>query len=114
MKIIYISDSVIPSRSANSIHVMKMCQALADNGYEVVLLAPDIKHQYEKSVDDVYEYYRVKKNFDIKKLWYPNIKGNFLFYAVAIFFYLFLNKNINLVYGRFLHGCYAAMLLKKK
>ena len=114
MKIIYISDSIIPSRSANSIHVMKMCQALADNGYKVVLLAPDIEHKYEKSVDDVYEYYRVKKNFEIKKLWYPNIKGNFLFYTMAIIFYLFLNKNIDLVYGRFLHGCYAAMLLKKK
>ena len=47
MRILYISKSVIPSRTANSIHVMKMCQALADNGHEVILLAPNLKNQYE-------------------------------------------------------------------
>mgnify|MGYP001195289087 FL=1 len=48
MKILYISNSIIPSRTANSIHVMKMCQAFADNGHEVILLAPDKKKKYEK------------------------------------------------------------------
>ena len=61
MKILYISKSVIPSRSANSIHVMKMCQAFANNGHEVVLLAPNTKYQYEKNVNDIYSYYAVKK-----------------------------------------------------
>ena len=32
-------------RTANSIHVMKMCQAFADNGHEVVLLAPNLKNK---------------------------------------------------------------------
>ena len=49
MKILYISNSIIPSRTANSIHVMKMCQAFADNGHEVVLLAPDKKNKDKKS-----------------------------------------------------------------
>ena len=48
MKIAYISKSVIPSRAANSIHVVKMCHALADNGHEVTLLAPNIKDKDEK------------------------------------------------------------------
>ena len=48
MKILYISNSIIPSRTANSIHVMKMCQAFADNGHEVVLLAPDKKNKDKK------------------------------------------------------------------
>ena len=55
MKILYISNSVIPSRKANSIHVMKMCQAFADNGHKVILLAPNKKDQYEKKVGDIYE-----------------------------------------------------------
>jgi len=114
MKIVYISNSIIPSRTANSIHVMKMCQAFADNGHEVVLLAPDLKEQYENDVDDVYEYYGVRKNFQIKKLWYPNIKGRAFLYALAIFWYLMTNKKFDLVYGRFLHGCYAATLLKNE
>ena len=49
MRIVYISNSTIPSKAANSVHVMKMCQAFADNGHEVVLLAPDRKFQYEKN-----------------------------------------------------------------
>jgi hypothetical protein len=51
MKIIYISKSIIPSRTANSINVMKMCQAFADNGHEVVLLAPNLKTKYEKGIE---------------------------------------------------------------
>lgn len=114
MKILYISNSVIPSRTANSIHVMKMCQAFADNGNEVVLLAPDRYKEYESGLEDVYKYYDVKKNFKIKKLWCPNIKGRSFFYVIAIFLYLLTNKKFDLVYGRFLHGCYAATLLKNK
>lgn len=111
MKILYISNSIIPSRTANSIHVMKMCQAFADNGHEVVLLAPDKKNTDKKKVD-VYEYYGVKKNFIIKKLWYPNLKGRSLFYSLTILFYLLLNKKFDLVYGRFLFGCYLSVLLQ--
>ena len=80
MKILYISKSSIPSRTANSIHVMKMCQAFADNGHEVVLLAPDIKNRVEKGVQDLHNYYGVKK-FQNKKLWHPDLKwGAILYY----------------------------------
>ena len=112
MKILYISNSIIPSRTANSIHVMKMCQAFADNGHELILLAPDKKKRYEKKVDNLYEHYGVKENFIIKKLWCPSVKGGAFFYTLAIFFYLIINKKFNLVYGRFIYGCYVASLLK--
>ena len=111
MNILYISNSIIPSRTANSIHVMKMCQAFADNGHKVILLAPDKKNKNKKEVD-VYEYYGVKKNFIIKKLWYPNLKGRSIFYSLAILFYLISNKKFDLVYGRFLFGCYLSVLLQ--
>ncbi len=114
MNILYISKSIIPSRSANSIHVMKMCQAFADNGHEVVLLAPDTKEKYEKNIDDIYRYYGVKKNFSIKKLFHPNLKGGAFLYTIAISFYLLFNKRFDLVYGRFLHGVYVATLLNNK
>ena len=92
MKILYMSKSIIPSRTANSIHVIKMCQAFADNGHEVVLLAPDVKGQYERDVDDIYEYYGVRKNFEIKKLWHPDIKVGAFLYTLAIFFIYVLIK----------------------
>ena len=114
MKILYISNSIIPSRTANSIHVMKMCQAFADNGHQVVLLAPNNKNKYEKGVDDVFDYYGVRKNFKIKKLWYPDLKSGTIFYTLTILIYLLINKKFDLVYGRFLHGCYFATLLKSE
>jgi len=114
MKILYISNSIIPSRTANSIHVMKMCQAFADNGHQVVLLAPNNKNKYEKGVDDVFDYYGVRKNFKIKKLWYPDLKSGTIFYTLAVLIYLLINKKFDLVYGRFLHGCYFATLLKSE
>lgn len=106
MKIVYISNSIIPSRTANSIHVMKMCQAFADNGHEVVLLAPDRYKEYENGVDDVYEYYGVRKNFEIKKLKYGNIR-----YLKTIMYGYNSAKRIrelqpDLVYGRDLLGCF--------
>lgn len=106
MKIVYISNSIIPSRTANSIHVMKMCQAFADNGHEVVLLAPDRYKEYEKNIDDIYEYYGVRRNFEIKKLWYPNnkfLKGKDLFYGIGIFLFLLRHKT-NITYSRFATG----------
>ena len=114
MKIIYISKSIIPSRSANSIHVMKMCQAFADNGHEVVLLAPDLKNSYERNIKDIYEYYGVKKNFEIIKLFHPNTRFGAFLYVISIFFYLFAKRKFDVAYGRFLHGVYIASLLNYK
>lgn len=74
MKIVYISRSIIPSRTANSIHVMKMCNAFASLGHEVTLLAPWTKKLEEKGITDIFEYYGVEKNFELKKLFSPNIK----------------------------------------
>jgi len=91
---------------------MKMCQAFADNNHEIVLLAPDRHREYESKIDDVFEYYGVRKNFEIKKLYCPNIKGRSIVYAISIFYYLLSNKKNDLVYGRFLLGCYMATLLK--
>ena len=110
MKIVYISNSIIPSRAANSIHVMKMCQAYAKNGHEVVLIAPDFSEKYEDNINDIYSFYNVEDNFKIVRLFAPNIKGRTLFYTLSILKYLIFNK-VDLVYGRYILGCYIATLL---
>jgi glycosyltransferase involved in cell wall biosynthesis len=68
MKIVYISSSTIPSRTANSIHVMKMCQAFANNGHEVTLIAPDNTAGIEPGISDIYDFYGVKKCFELIKV----------------------------------------------
>jgi glycosyltransferase involved in cell wall biosynthesis len=40
VKIAYIAASVLPSWTANSVQVMKVCQALTQNGHEVTLYVP--------------------------------------------------------------------------
>lgn len=100
MKIVYISRSIIPSRTANSINVMKMCSNFASLGHEVTLLAPWTKKLEEKGIDDFFEYYGVEKNFKLKKIYSPNIK----YLKKMIYSYLCLKevKKINpkIVYGR--------------
>ena len=57
MRIHYLSSSVIASDSANSVHVMKMCQAFAAAGHDVTLHA--IKGAGEG--DEVFRYYGVER-----------------------------------------------------
>ena len=54
MKLAYLSAAKIPSREANSIHVMKMCQAFGRLGHDVTLLAPDVVDGLEPGVFDVF------------------------------------------------------------
>lgn len=106
MKIAYISSSAIPSRTANSIHVMKMCQAFAKNGHKVVLFAPDRRKEYEKNVDDVYKFYGVKNNFSLTLLpWLPLRFVRNIYYAIRVLFRL-LKDEPDFVYGRDLYSCF--------
>ena len=62
--IAYFSGSTIPSRAANSVHVMRMCDALARSGCEVVLAA--IEGERDSTGDD-FETYGVAPRFRIVK-----------------------------------------------
>jgi len=88
---------------------MKMCQAFAKNGHEVVLLAPDWKHERELGVEDVYKFYGVSRCFKIWKL--PVIHVNFknLDYSIVILYALHFIKP-DLVYSRFILGSYISAL----
>lgn len=59
MKILYAAASPVPSRAANSVHVVKMAQALADNGHNVTLMAP----KQAGASDDIFDFYGVGRSF---------------------------------------------------
>lgn len=114
MKVAYISSSIIPSRTANSIHVMKVCQAFSDLGHDITLLAPDVKGNYEKNVTDVYEFYGTNNRFSIVKLpWLSYLKGTSFFYG---FLAALRSHKINadLVFCRDFHGAFFATLMGKQ
>ena len=63
MRIAIITTSQIPSTTANSIQVMKVCQAYRELGHEVVLIVPGKK---KATWDEISKIYGVNKEFGIK------------------------------------------------
>lgn len=105
MNIAYLSSSTIPSRAANSVHVMKMCNAFGAIGHDVTLYAPNRKREEEVGVEDIYNFYGVKK-FTIKKMPYPQVRFvRNIIYAFSCLLSLFSLKP-NLVYGRDFLSCF--------
>ncbi|ATU08255.1 glycosyltransferase family 4 protein [Methanohalophilus portucalensis] len=104
MKIAYLANSIIPSRTANSIHVMKMCQAFAKNGHDVVLLVPN-RYSEEESVDNVYSFYGVDDCFEIKKMPFKKIKYAGMVYKSLHILNVLGSIKPDFVYSRDLPSC---------
>lgn len=65
MKLVYVSNSKLPTNSAHGLQVMQMCSAFADVGLEVQLIVPARAGTVPQ---DPFDYYGIKKNFKITKL----------------------------------------------
>jgi glycosyltransferase involved in cell wall biosynthesis len=110
MELIYLSNSKIPSRDANSIHVMKMCQAFSSLGHEVVLVAPDVQSGLEPGISNPFAFYGVKPCFEVRKLPWRAFKGRGWIYGweAARFAH---HSATDAVFGRCLHSCAVAARL---
>lgn len=109
MRIAYVSHSVLPSRSANSIHVMRMCAALRRNGHDLTLVIP-ARHGRDTGVADVFDYYGSDARFALDVLPWGNFPGRSYAFAVQAA-RLALRKKVDLIYTRFLSGAVAAVYL---
>ncbi|MEA3357342.1 MAG: glycosyltransferase family 4 protein [Patescibacteria group bacterium] len=112
MKIVYLSSSAIPSQTANSVQVMKMCHGFAGIGHTVWLLTPwVIGNDRERLLcsRDIFKYYNVASNFRVSWMNVANIRGKPLYLIPKIIRQLRSIKP-DIVYGRFLLGCVAAAL----
>ncbi|MFP9191279.1 glycosyltransferase family 4 protein [Natrialbaceae archaeon A-CW1-1] len=109
MKLAYLADSIIPSHAANSIHVMKMCQAFAAHGNDVTLVVPD-RSDREEDIEDIFTYYGVDPSFEVVKLARPNLSslGTFLYQYRAGRYAKYIGADI--AYGRSMFACYFASL----
>ena len=54
MKIVYVSNSLIPSQSANSVHVMKMANAFIELGHDVTLIGRKNKDYIGENLHEFY------------------------------------------------------------
>jgi glycosyltransferase involved in cell wall biosynthesis len=83
VRIAYIANSAVPSRTANSINVMKMCGAMAGLGHDVVLYVPD--RWPKEPAPDVFDFYGVGPTFRICVLPWRRMKGrSYLFFLSAV------------------------------
>lgn len=86
--IYYIAELNLPSKSAYSIHVMKMCEAFAKLGYEINLFV--INH---KNINKLFRSYNIKNRFYIQSIFSNFIQLNLIlriFFSISILF-----KNLN-------------------
>ena len=118
MKIIYIANARMPTEKAHGIQIIKMCQAFSRAGLDVELVLPwRINHIKEES----FEYYGIKKSFNIKKLfsidlihwglpfgfWIQSVS-----FSVSVFIYLFFKK-ADFIYSRDLSPLFLLSLFKE-
>ncbi len=88
LNINYISELNIPSKSAYSIHVMKMCEAFSKLGYETNLFTIN-----SKNLSKIFKDYNIKYKFNIISVFNNFKKLNFLLriiFSIKIF-----SKNFN-------------------
>lgn len=105
MQIIYISNSRIPTEKAYGVSSVKTCAALANQGADVLLLAPRVRNPV---TEDVYSYYDIPKNFSVRYIptldavkwgWRYGFVVNQISFGIAVFF-LYWWKRDNIIITR--------------
>jgi len=77
MRLVYLSDSEIPSRASNSMQTMRMCDAFASAGAHVVLVHPRCRAEVpEGFTGDVDTFYGVRERFGRQVL--PRVRTEWL------------------------------------
>lgn len=111
MKIIYLAHSPIPSNAANSVHVMKMGQALAQNGHDVLILSPEHKRKEITSIRDIHAHYGVSPDFKVKNVGHIKIRKIKSLSHYAVLIWEILRQKPDLVFSRDPFGALVSALL---
>lgn len=90
MKLLYLSTAIIPSKYANSVHIMKMCNAFVNNGIDVTILA-----NKGATKENINTFYNIENDMNI--IFVSNSKFSILYrLCVALKYY---SKN-DVIYTR--------------
>ncbi|HAJ44661.1 hypothetical protein A3K33_01255 [Candidatus Azambacteria bacterium RIFOXYC1_FULL_41_20] len=123
MKIIYISNSRIPTEKANGFQIMKMCEAFSNAGAKVELWIPK---RFNRIKEDPFSYYNVGKIFDIKKIsvidtiplekFFGSIAGlaESISFSIFVLFHILKREQKNLIYSRDQFICWFLSFFNEK
>lgn len=81
----YISRSTLPSYAANSVHVMKMCQAFSRQGIRVGLSATHPRGGEYANDDSIFQTYSVQPLFELFMFKYSNLPARTEFHIMSSF-----------------------------
>lgn len=106
MKLIYLANIRLPTEKAHGIQIMKMCEAFANAGLKVILVAPT---RQNKISEDSFSYYGIKPIFEIRKITVPDlirwgrigfILQSLLFSITSFITLLFVKTKGDIIYSR--------------
>ena len=104
MKLLYISNSRIPTEKAHGIQIMKTCEAFSLAGVDVKLVVPT-RHNPTVKNSNPFDYYGVQKNFEIETLksldpyWLIKLPQGIYIKFQALLFVMKLQKHLKAVDG---------------
>ncbi|MCT7358576.1 glycosyltransferase family 4 protein [Thalassolituus pacificus] len=109
--LIYVSNSVLPSKFANSVHVMKMCNAFSLNGFDVTLIGKSISSKFNKF--SLFNVYDVDPIFQIKLFNVLRLPLSSVFISLFVIpFWIVLNRRQDsIVYSRNRHASFILSVL---
>ena len=115
MRIHYISPSLLPSRSANSVHVIQQCSALAALGMKVTLYA-------KRTVADEQELHlKLKENYgvepdtlELKTYYSASTRGDTMRIAVLSLLHTLIRHKNEVVLSRNLYAAYVLAILLRR
>lgn len=113
LKTIYVARSTIPSQTANSIHVMKICEAFNELCENFELIVPE---QSEGTFEeDVFHYYGINSRFQITRInKNDKLKGFYRYYFAWKVFSIIRREKIDRIITREPLVAFLAVLLRKK
>lgn len=115
MKIIYIANIRVPTEMAHGLQVMKMCEALVKSGAELELVVPMRFRISSLGKKDPFDYYKIKKNFKIKRVFCFDLTPlnrflgpvsflvqafSFAFFVSIYLLFMRQNKKPDIIYSR--------------
>jgi glycosyltransferase involved in cell wall biosynthesis len=101
MRIAYLSGSYVPDRGADSMHVVRMCEAFAGLGHDVTLHA----RPGTEPVESESAFYGITHSFRIQKHLRPQVRGWGAFvYAGLAAVHLSRHERPDLIYAREVYG----------
>jgi glycosyltransferase involved in cell wall biosynthesis len=98
-RIFYLSRAVFPSKTANSVNIMKMCSAMSVNGFRVKLFGLRANSD-SLGYRDIHNFYNTKTGFRMLLIRQPKHGSRLLLYVRLIIALIVSRRKNTLVYSR--------------